>query len=78
MDALNAACLVVPSVNVLGAYFPDWMFCIVGSLLLMIPARLILPRASWCRALGRSGRIALYPTLWSLLALLGWIVFFMN
>lgn len=78
MAAQNSAYLVVPSVNVLGAYFPDWMFCIVGALLMMIPARLLLSRTSWCRALGRSGRLVLYPTLWSLLAFLGWIVFFMN
>lgn len=78
MNAPIPACLVVPSVNVLGAYFPDWMFCLVGSLLLMIPLRLLLSQASWCRALGRPGRLVLYPTLWSLVALLGWIAFFMN
>jgi hypothetical protein len=68
--------LIVPSINVLGAYFPDWLFCIVGALLLTIPIRLVLAPTSWHRNLERPIRLALYPSLSLLMALLGWVIFF--
>jgi hypothetical protein len=70
--------LFIPSVNVLGAYFPDWMFCIVGALLLTIPIHLAVAPCRWYRALGRFGRLALVPSLSLLLALLGWVICFQS
>jgi hypothetical protein len=70
--------LVIPSINVLGAYFPDWMFCIVGALILIIPIRLAVAPCRWYRALGRLGRLTLIPSLSLLLALLGWVICFQS
>jgi hypothetical protein len=59
---------------VLGAYFPDWIFCITGSVLLAIAVH---------RALKQSGHEAwMYPlavtspALVMLLSLIGWLIFF--
>lgn len=68
--------LIIPSINVLGAYFPDWMFCIVGALVLTTLVRLALAPTRWYQALGRTSRLALYPSLSLILALLGWLVCF--
>jgi hypothetical protein len=68
--------LIVPSINVLGAYFPDWMFCIVGALVLVIPIHLAVASCRWYRALGRLVRLTLVPSLSLLLALLGWVFCF--
>jgi hypothetical protein len=68
--------LIIPSINVLGAYFPDWMFCIVGALVLTTLVYLALAPTRWYQALGRPCRLALYPSLSLILALLGWLACF--
>jgi hypothetical protein len=70
--------LFIPSVNVFGAYFPDWMFCIVGALILIVPLHLAVAPSRWYRALGRLGRLTLLPSLSLLLALLGWVICFQS
>ena len=68
--------MIIPSINVLGAYFPDWMFCIVGALVLTTSVYLALAPTRWYQALGRPSRLALYPSLSLILALLGWLACF--
>ena len=65
---------VAPSVNVLGAYFPDWMFCILGAFLVTFLVHHLL------RAIGVAQRawLGVYPALAVLLALSFWLVFFQN
>ncbi len=78
LGPLLGGCATAPSINVLGAYFPDWMFCIVGAILVtsIIHAGL--------RATGRlanAGRLALpvaYAALITMLALASWLIFFKN
>jgi len=41
---LVSACASSPSIGVLGAYFPDWLFCIVASVVLTVVIYLIVKR----------------------------------
>lgn len=73
-----AGCAVSPSLNVLGAYFPDWMFCIAGASFATILARLGV------RAFGpvEGTRSVLFPVAYFelalVLALSAWLIFFRN
>jgi hypothetical protein len=68
--------LVTPSINILGAYFPDWMFAIAGGAALTGAARLALSRVAGIQRLGWFTRALLYLALATLLALLGWLLLF--
>ena len=78
LGPLLGGCATVPSINVLGAYFPDWLFCIVGAILVASIVQ------AWLRATGRLanvGRLTLpiaYVALVTTLALAGWLIFFKN
>ena len=69
-------CRGAPSINVLGSFFPGWMFCmaigVVGSLLLRqvfikINIEPYLPM-----------RVPVYICLWVFISLLSWLLFFRN
>ncbi len=69
-----AACKQPPSINVVGAYFPDWLFCTIGGVLLTFLVRAVLlktQRTAWLRPWVLS-----YPLLAALFSLLTWLVFF--
>jgi hypothetical protein len=78
LGPLLGGCATAPSVNVLGAYFPDWMFCIVGAILATVVIHAAL------RASGRLVNPAhlmlpiTYAALITTLALVGWLIFFRN
>jgi|SRR5882757_8002724 len=74
--ALLTGCRGAPSINVLGSFFPGWMFCmaigVVGSLLLRqvfikINIEPYLPM-----------RVPVYICLWVFISLLSWLLFFRN
>jgi YtcA family len=73
---LLTGCRAAPSINVLGSFFPGWMFCmaigVVGSLLL----RLIFIKISVDAHLPM--RTPVYICLWVLITLLSWLLFFRN
>jgi hypothetical protein len=71
---LLSGCAFAPSVNLFGAAFPDWLFCLVGAILGTVVVHVVL---------SKRGSIALlhplslsYLSLTTLLALLFWLVFF--
>ncbi|QBR02101.1 YtcA family lipoprotein [Paraburkholderia pallida] len=71
---LLQGCSRSPSTSVLGAYYPDWLFCLVGAVVAAVVIRLLLLRAGledWLDppAVG-------YPSLVALLAFVGWLLFF--
>jgi hypothetical protein len=39
-----SGCASAPSIGVLGAYFPDWLFCIVAGVVLTVVIYLIIKR----------------------------------
>lgn len=71
---LLQGCAVAPSIGILGAYFPDWLFCIVAGVVLAVALFLILKRLQRDRLLGPPAIV--YPTLVTFLALVAWLVFF--
>jgi hypothetical protein len=73
---LMSGCTIAPSINVLGAYFPDWLFCGVAGVVLTIIIYMILKRA-------QSGDwlvppVVVYPTLVALFSLAVWLIFFQH
>ncbi len=69
-----AGCAAPPSIPVVGAYFPDWLFCIAAGVVLTVIVRAIL---IWCRVERLLGPPVLaYPTLAVLFSLLTWLLLF--
>jgi hypothetical protein len=71
---LAAGCAHSPSVSVLGAYFPDWLFCIVAGVVLTVAVYQVLARLPGSGRFGPSAVV--YPSLVTLLALITWLIFF--
>jgi hypothetical protein len=67
-------CGRAPSVNVLGSFFPVWMFCLIVSIVLTFVVRGLLLRS---RLESEVGPLALfYPSLVILFTSVLWLVFF--
>ncbi|HEX3635141.1 MAG TPA: YtcA family lipoprotein [Paraburkholderia sp.] len=71
-----SGCTGSPSIGVLGAYFPDWLFCIVAGVVLTVVIYLILKRLQADHLLGPAAVV--YPTLVTLLALAAWLTLFQH
>jgi len=69
---LLTGCSLSPSISVIGAYYPDWLFCIIaGVIVTLIARRFILKRHV------QPGFPALvYTSLFALFSMLCWLVFF--
>ena len=67
-------CERVPSVDVLGAYFPSWMLCILVGVALTLVVRRALAGAGLEPWIGPRG--LMYPALALALALATWLLFF--
>jgi len=73
---LLTGCTIAPSVNVLGAYFPDWLFCIVAGVILTAVIHAIVSKRNiepWLAPAALT-----YPALTTLFSLAVWLVFFQN
>ncbi len=72
--AALSGCSGSPSVGVLGAYFPDWLFCVAGGTLLVACVHVLLTRS------GRGAWLAppaiVYPALTVLFSIALWVVGF--
>jgi YtcA family len=73
---LVSGCASSPSIGVLGAYFPDWLFCIVGGVALTVIIYLLLKRLQVDHLLGPSAVV--YPTLVAFIALAVWLTLFQH
>lgn len=69
-----AGCTLTPSISVLGSYFPDWLFCSVGALVLTLAVRGLLVQRGLERLLTPAPLVL--PVLMLLFALLAWLIFF--
>lgn len=63
-----------PAVNILGAYFPDWLFCISGGCL--ISAAIYLSLTRYGKNAWLTPYILTYPLLIALFSMGLWILFF--
>lgn len=67
-------CTRSASTNVLGAYYPDWLFCMTGALLITALVRVLLLRAGledWL-----DPKAVAYPAMACVLAFSSWLLFF--
>jgi YtcA family len=72
--AALGGCQNVPSINVLGAFFPSWMLCAIVGIALTLIVRWVLIAV---RADGELGpRVVVYPALALVLGLGTWLLFF--
>ena len=73
---ITTGCAHAPSISVLGAYFPDWLFCIVLGTVLTIITYVILNRAQRAHLLWPPALV--YPSLLTLFSLSAWLVLFQH
>jgi hypothetical protein len=71
---LLTGCTRAPSIPVLGAYFPDWLFCISGAVVLTVIVHVLAKRKHFTDWLNPPAIV--YPTLMTGFALIAWLVFF--
>ncbi|NWA24218.1 hypothetical protein HX870_03480 [Pseudomonas gingeri] len=69
-----AGCTQPPSISVIGAYFPDWLFCAIGGVLLTFLVRAVLLRTQ--RTPWLQPWVLSYPLLALVFSLLSWLIFF--
>jgi hypothetical protein len=73
---LVSACASSPSIGVLGAYLPDWLFCIVAGVVLTVVIYLIVKRLQADHLIGPPAVV--YPTLVTFFALAVWLMLFQH
>lgn len=76
--ALLGGCATSPSIGLLGAFFPDWLFCFAGALIATASIHTGLRATGMLRQPGRFALPAAYSALTVTLALIGWLLFFQN
>ena len=75
---LLSGCATTPSISVLGAYFPDWLFSIVGSIVTTSVIHALLRSSGLLAHFETRYLPAAYAALTTALALVGWLIFFKN
>ena len=71
-----AGCERAPSINILGAFFPAWMLCIVTGIVLTLVLRALLVAIGLDEHVGPRG--ITYPASMVLFTLATWLLFFEN
>ena len=66
------SCSRAPSVDVLGSFFPAWLFCLAVSILLTVLARWFFQHLRVAVA----PQILIYPSLTAAFAFALWLIFF--
>lgn len=69
-----SGCARTPSMDVFGSFFPVWMFCLAGGILLTLGVRHVLVMAAYDKKLGPPALI--YPSMATLFACVIWLVGF--
>lgn len=67
-------CSRAPSIEIIGSFFPGWMFCIVGALVVTGLIRIALVRRDLESKVGPL--VVFYPGLVVTLSCLLWLIFF--
>jgi YtcA family len=71
---LLAGCSRAPSFNILGSFFPAWIFCWLFGILLTVAVRLLFVRFNFEQEL--SPLIVVYPCLVAFFTFSFWLLFF--
>jgi hypothetical protein len=69
-------CARSPSLAVLGAYFPDWLFCITGAVIGVAIVRVLVAKSGDANRFGPPALF--YPALAAFFSLAGWLIFFQH
>ncbi|EFA2317598.1 YtcA family lipoprotein [Escherichia coli] len=69
-----SGCTISPAIPVIGAYYPGWLFCIIGGVILTLISRHILIRTNSTPYLAYPGVV--YTALFVLFSMLLWLAFF--
>jgi hypothetical protein len=69
-----SSCERAPSFDILGSFFPAWLFCLAVGILLTVAARVILLRLGLQDAL--TPAMLIYPSLTALFTFALWLIFF--
>lgn len=67
-------CGYAPSFNILGSYFPAWLFCLLVGILLTIAARVVLRKYDLSDALNPP--LLMYSCLTAFFTFATWLIFF--
>jgi len=67
-------CQRAPTFDILGSFFPVWIFCAVAGIIVAAVAREILIRAKYDTEIGPP--VLVYPSLAALVAFVTWMIFF--
>lgn len=71
---LTAGCSMAPSINFLGAFFPSWLFCLLGGIVFTLLTRVLLIKAQLIDHVGPL--LLFYPALGAIYTFLCWLIFF--
>jgi hypothetical protein len=69
-----SSCERAPSFDILGSFFPAWLFCLAVGILLTVVARFLLLRLGLQGAL--TPTVLIYPSLTALFTFAIWLIFF--
>lgn len=69
-----SGCRSAPSFNILGSYFPAWLFCLLVGVLLTMAARFVLHRRNLGPVLNPP--LLMYPCLTAFFTFAVWLIFF--
>ncbi|EAO3143427.1 hypothetical protein QDY85_002614 [Salmonella enterica] len=69
---LLTGCSLPPAIPVIGAYYPDWLFCIIAGVILTLITRRVMLRKYQTPSLAG----VIYTALFALYSMLFWLVFF--
>ena len=78
LSIMLGGCSIAPSVNVLGAFVPDWMFCIIAALILTSVIHRVFVACAWNEQLSKLTMSLLYIALYTTFAFGTWLIFFQN
>ena len=67
-------CERAPAFNVLGSYFPAWLFCLVVGIILTVIARIVLRRYNFAEVLAPP--LLMYSCLTAFFTFALWLIFF--
>ena len=67
-------CRSAPAFNVLGSYFPAWLFCLLVGVLLTTAARVIVRKYNLAEALNPP--LLMYSCLTAFFTFATWLIFF--
>lgn len=71
---VSAGCSHAPEYSIFGSFFPAWIFCSVGGLLLMVGVRALIARTAIAEHL--ASPVLLYLTMATFLTCMLWLLFY--